>query len=438
MFFSSGGVITTMRGTGTSMVSCRGLDSRRVRRVTSGIRITYRGVGQSTDIRRVRSVMRGRLVGRRTFAITHGCVACHCGETLIHGSGSASRRVLSLLRYGGRRMGRRGSGGGPAMGDMRESCVTKRIDGSVAGEFLLPRSVIRTRRGKLVRFRSTSCFTRRVRGYYLIGLRSVLRGNAMVDRAKVSHPEDFSATYGVTARTVTRVTDSRCKKRDVSLSRLTPFMRIDHRGFQVRIQARFRGVKLSLSRRGVGGMTRVHMERRVGHNIRVVRCRIVALVAAGNRTPFVAIFVCLSRIPRKRAESSLTTVVRRVLRREVGKMGGRGKMFVAPTFPGLVCMLRRSGVRRSSGCFCLAHLTTRYATGHVIPSCVSRGGVGRLGISGGKRKRYCPYVKYHDFLAPCVSPRAKGPGCCKHFGRKIIAVGLISITYSSKGSRGGF
>lgn len=323
--FSLTGVITTIAGTGTTYRGRR-LATSRVDSVTRCIRFGVRGTTHTLSIRRVRSVIRGRVVTRNTFRITGECIGCHCGHSLVHGSGAASRRVLALVRYGGRRIGRRGSGGGPAMGDIRHSCVTNRISGSLAEEVLLPRSVIRTRRGNVVRFRSTSCFTRRVRGYSLVGLRSVLRGNAIVDNAVVRGPRSFSATYGVTARVVTRVTSDRCNNRDVDLSRLTPFISLDEGGFEGSIGTRLRTTNVRPASRRVGGVARIHIGSRVGHNIRVVRCRIVALVAAGNRTPFIAIFVCLSRIPRNRAESSLGLVVRRILHREVRNIGGRDKI----------------------------------------------------------------------------------------------------------------
>ncbi len=326
MAFSPRGVVMTIAGTGRDIIPDREVDSIRVGHVTRSMRDTTAGVGHSLDIRRVRSVMRSRVVGRHTFSITHHCVACHCAHTLIEGTGAASRRVLDLVRYGGRRIGRRGDGGGPAIGDIRHSCVTNRIDGSVAHHVLLDPSVISTRSHNLVRFRSTSCFTRRVRGYSLMGLRSVLRGNAMVDNASVRHPRDFSATYGVTARVVTRITSYRCNKRDVDLARLTPFISMDHGGVRDRILTRVRSTNVGVSRSGTYRVARGHLLGRVTHNIRAVRCRIMALVAAGNRTPFIAMFVCLGRTGSRRRGTSLTLVVRRILGRHCRNIGGRGNI----------------------------------------------------------------------------------------------------------------
>lgn len=319
------GVIITIAGTSGSGKR-HALASDRVRSVTRCIRFGYGGLGHTMSMRRVRSVMRGRVVTAKTFRLTHGCMECHCGESLMHGTGAASGHVLSLVRCGGRSMGRRGSGGGPTIGDMRESCVTKRIDHSLAAEVLLPRSVIRTSERKVVRFRSSSCCTRRVRGYSLIGLRSVLRGKAIVDNAVVRGPRDFSATYGVTARVVTRITDGRCNKRDVSLARLTPFMSISERGVHGRIVDRRRLIKVRCPRSILGRVMREELGGRVAGNIRAVRCRIVALVAAGKRTPFLAIFVCLGRTGGRERGGSLTVVVRRALHRHCRKIGGRTKM----------------------------------------------------------------------------------------------------------------
>lgn len=324
--FSVAGVVGTVNGTGRRITNVRRVGSFRVHTVTSGVTGGVSGCPRTTGIRSVRSVMRANVVRVHNCRMTRGCIHCHCGHRVSHGDGAASSNVLSLVRLGGRRMGRRGSGGGPIVGSARHSCVTNRMSGSLAHHLLLPRRVIGTRSRNVVRFRSTSCFTRGRRGYSLVGLRSVLRGNAIVDRAVVRGPRSFFATYGMAARVITRITSGRCNNRSFALSRLTPFISVDHRGVGGRIVRRQGLANRSVGSRVVSGVIRTHLRRRVGDNVRAVRCRLVALVAYGNRTPFIAVFVCLSRMPGNHAHSSLTVVVGRILLREVGKMGGRGNM----------------------------------------------------------------------------------------------------------------
>lgn len=203
----------------------------------------------------------------------------------------------------------------------------------------------------------------------LVNLEDMLQNGTVINTKMIEKPKSFQTACTVATQIVQQVANAQYGGQTISLSHLSPFVRISKEKWEKRIKEDFEEIGISYDMDYIEHIVSKRLQEEIKAGIQTIQFQVNTFNTSNGQSPFLSIFMYISENPEYEKETAM--LIEEVLNQRYEGMKNEVGVPVTPSFPKIIYVLDENNIPQNSQYRYLTDLACKCVAKRMMPDFIS-------------------------------------------------------------------